>query len=142
MVVAEEWSQWQSQFLLWLDEWEKSKETSYAWSASEVQARANGEACGFVEAGRLTSVIFFRRVGTLVEIDFLGTLASWRGKGQMRALFYFLQNQQNIEKIWLEVHEKNDPAIQFYQKMGMKKVGERPRYYPGGFRCFLYSWEK
>ena len=34
------------------------------------------------------------------------------------------------EPLWLEVSVLNQPAINFYEKMGFQQVGRRPNYYP------------
>ena len=67
-----------------------------------------------------------------VEIRKIGTLAPYRKKGvglklldQIEAL---RQNQQK-NKIILEVSEKNMSAIAFYQKNGFVTLSIRPRYY-------------
>ena len=45
-----------------------------------------------------------------------------------------------VEKICLEVNEKNLPAINLYQKNGFKQVGVRKQYYDGKFDAILMDY--
>ena len=71
------------------------------------------------------SVILYRKVcDDLIEIDFIAVLKSSRGRGFAKALINNLEG-----RVWLEVHEKNQAARDFYSSCGFKKVGERKAYY-------------
>ncbi len=55
-----------------------------------------------------------------------------RRSGIAQMLFKALENyfkEQAAEKIFLEVREKNEPAISFYEKNGFEKNGLRKNYY-------------
>ncbi len=55
-----------------------------------------------------------------------------RRNGIAQMLFDALENyfkEQNAEKIFLEVREKNQSAINFYEKNGFEKNGLRKNYY-------------
>lgn len=57
---------------------------------------------------------------------------NYRNMGIAKELFNFLEKyfkEKNIKKIFLEVREKNIPAISFYQKHGFIKNGLRKDYY-------------
>ena len=45
---------------------------------------------------------------------------------------------QNIQRIYLEVSEKNKSAQQLYESMGFQKEGLRRDYYAKGEHAFLY----
>jgi len=45
---------------------------------------------------------------------------------------------RNINKIYLEVSEKNLPAIHLYQSIGFKKIDKRIDYYSKGKHAFVY----
>jgi len=51
-----------------------------------------------------------------------------RKKG-LGSLLFAHASQHADERLWLEVRSKNDGAIAFYRKMGMKVVGRVPDYY-------------
>jgi ribosomal-protein-alanine N-acetyltransferase len=44
-------------------------------------------------------------------------------------MLFAYASQNAEERLWLEVRSKNDRAIAFYRKMGMKVVGRVPEYY-------------
>ena len=58
-----------------------------------------------------------------------------------RSLIEHVKNRlqsQNIQRIYLEVSEKNKPAQQLYESMGFQKKGLRRDYYAKGEHAFLY----
>ena len=53
-----------------------------------------------------------------------------QGLGKQLLAFAFQQaNQQNCQKIFLEVRESNQVAIRLYESNGFKKIGLRKNYY-------------
>lgn len=88
--------------------------------------------------------IFFRQVGSMVEILSMATHPDFRQKGVMRELFLdfilrFCKPAQVIE-IWLEVHEKNSAALKAYGSLGFITTGERPNYYQDRARAILMTY--
>jgi len=45
--------------------------------------------------------------------------------------------KEKVERIILEVSEKNTPALRLYEKVGFKRVGMRKNYYPDGSNALL-----
>lgn len=90
--------------------------------------------------GDLCAVILYRKQGELVEIDLLATDPNHQNQGKMLALFQeLIKKNQDVNEIWLELHESNTSALAFYQKVGFQKVGERKDYYGKGETAYLLS---
>lgn len=56
----------------------------------------------------------------------------WRlgvGKNMMDMMFDFCKKSKEVSKLELLVHEKNDPAIKLYNKLGFKREGIIERYF-------------
>lgn len=86
------------------------------------------------ENGDPLAFICFQELGGDFEIITLGVHPSHQHQGCMRGLFKFFV--ENIctkgSKIFLEVHENNQPAIAFYEQAGFKIDGIRRNYYSDG----------
>ncbi len=79
-----------------------------------------------VEAGKdIAGYIIFDRTG---HIHSTAVRPEYRRKGIGAKLFMYAVEYCQ-ENVWLEVRSKNIGAIEFYRKMGMKKVGMAARYY-------------
>ncbi len=65
--------------------------------------------------------------GIIVSCD---SLRNKIATGLMNKLFEYGKKNSCLE-IDLEVNIKNEAAISFYNKMGFKKVGQRPKFYNG-----------
>lgn len=66
------------------------------------------------------------------ELLNIAVLENYRNMGIAKELFNFLEEyfkEKKAKKIFLEVREKNIPAISFYQKHGFIKNGLRKNYY-------------
>lgn len=66
------------------------------------------------------------------ELLNIAVVENSRRNGIAQMLFDALENyfkEQNAEKIFLEVREKNPSAINFYEKNGFEKNGLRKNYY-------------
>jgi len=64
----------------------------------------------------------------------------FRGRGLGYTFMGELLSQlrkEGIEKVTLEVSEKNTPALRVYKKFGFKRVGMRKNYYPDGSNALL-----
>lgn len=77
----------------------------------------------------------------LIEINSLATSDHYLRKNIMKNLMTFLIEVEKPEEIWLEVHESNLAAIQFYEKMGFIKVGQREKYYSDDATAYNYAWK-
>ncbi len=84
---------------------------------------------GYFENGKLIGFIFAREQDMGLEITNLGTRLENRRQGVMKTLLAELLRMRPREDIWLEVHEKNAPAIKMYESLGFQEVGRRKRYY-------------
>lgn len=60
----------------------------------------------------------------------------------MEKLINFSKEQKDINKIFLEVNEKNTNAIKLYSKLGFKKEHIRKGYYPGGENAIIMFYHK
>lgn len=114
-----------------------------SWTASLLRQELNdGFSLGLFGDDGLSSVILFRRHDLAAEITFLATHPERRRQGEMQYLLEFLlQRLQANESLWLEVHEKNVPALALYEKLGFKQVGQRPGYYRDGGSAVLFTYK-
>ena len=62
-----------------------------------------------------------------IEINYIYVIEQFRNKGIAGELVKYID--KNIKNITLEVKESNIQAINFYLKMGFKKVSVRENYY-------------
>ncbi|NJL24447.1 MAG: GNAT family N-acetyltransferase [Calothrix sp. SM1_5_4] len=61
-------------------------------------------------------------------------------RGDMRFLLsYMLERRSPDERIWLEVHDRNEAAIGLYNSLGFMQVGRRPKYYRDGGDAILLT---
>lgn len=110
------------------------------WSEEEVAAliadRAVSADC--LRMGRqLAGFILSRRVADEAEILSVAVAEWYRGRGFSRMLFDRHLRQlagQGVRTVFLEVDERNAPALALYRRAGFRRVGRRPNYYvqPGG----------
>ena len=77
------------------------------------------------EAG-VVAYIIFDSEGHIIS---MAVKTSHRRKGLGTELFRHAL--EKVESLWLEVRSKNDGAIRFYEKMGMRAVGKANDYYDG-----------
>ena len=54
----------------------------------------------------------------------------------------FLNDLENISKVFLEVKKSNFSAINLYKKNGFKVFGEREKYYKDGSSALLMNYVK
>ncbi len=93
-----------------------------------------------VEGFGLAAFVLFRMYEQHREITVLATHPDRQRKGDMGFLFsYTLERRSPSEKVWLEVHALNQPALAFYQSLGFTEVGRRPKYYRDGGDAVLMT---
>jgi ribosomal protein S18 acetylase RimI-like enzyme len=54
----------------------------------------------------------------------------------------FEKSTPELNEFWLEVHQENLPAQNFYEKAQFEAVGTRPYYYRDGGAALLYTKKK
>jgi ribosomal-protein-alanine N-acetyltransferase len=75
------------------------------------------------------------------EVLHLATHPAFWGREVMSDLIRFVIEQRPPQKaIWLEVHEKNQRAIDLYERLGFRRGGRRPRFYGDGGAAILFSY--
>jgi len=81
---------------------------------------------------RLVGFVLVRQVGDEAEIITLAVLPTYRRQGIGYALLdaslrHF--HHQRVQKLFLEVEEKNHAAYKLYCRLGFEEIGRRPAYY-------------
>lgn len=109
------------------------------WIEGELAA---GASLGLWYAERLAAVIFYRCMPHATEIMFLMSHPHFWRQGLMGRLWQAFRDRVSpVFPVWLEVHQDNDVAQNFYRKQGFREVGRRPDYYGPKEDAVLYSWE-
>lgn len=105
--------------------------SQFNWNQSKIE-RAMESSLGFglFDKDLLVGFAIGRELGGAFEIDVLATHPNFRKLGYMTQLINDLKVRYSI--LWLEVHERNTPALNFYKKQGFRITGRRPRYYTDG----------
>ncbi len=81
--------------------------------------------------------------GDFSEIMLIASHPQWSRQGLASRLINELKARlQPGEKLWLEVHHLNIPAVKLYERSGFSKVGERKTYYSDGGHAWLYEFTK
>lgn len=80
-----------------------------------------------------------KNISSCLEIWCLATLPAYQGQGVMGSLLKELK--VTTKEIWLEVHELNTKAINFYKNQTFQQVGSRPNYYKDGKKALLFTWK-
>lgn len=78
-------------------------------------------------------------ISSCLEIWCLATLPIYQGQGVMGTLLKELK--ATTREIWLEVHELNTKAINFYKNQVFQQVGSRSNYYKDGKKALLFTWK-
>ena len=74
------------------------------------------------------------------EIHWIEIFPPFRGKGWGKLLLEEILKKlkrEGVERLLLEVSQKNNIALRLYEKVGFKKVGRRKSYYPDGEDALL-----
>jgi [ribosomal protein S18]-alanine N-acetyltransferase len=93
------------------------------YSSCFLVARQGKEIAGFI-AGR--------KIADQGEILNLAVLPKCRRQGVGRILveeLFEVFEREHVVEVFLEVRESNATAIAFYESLGFREVGKRPRYY-------------
>lgn len=106
------------------------------WSEDQVRQALTNDMCfGLFDDSELVAFILGRKLNEQTyEIDMTMTDPMRLKKGLMAKLLMesigYLKGRSGLDEVWLEVHEENIPAINFYKKMGFVQNTTRPQYYP------------
>ncbi len=93
-----------------------------------------------VEGFGLAAFVLFRLYESHREVTVLATHPDRQRRGDMRFLLsYMLERKSPSERIWLEVHAQNTPALKLYEQLGFSEVGRRPKYYRDGGDAVLFT---
>lgn len=98
------------------------------------------------ENAQILAFVVLRELPDAWEVSALASNSQFMGRGHMLSLLSDVIERftrgDNGKELWLEVHEKNQPARQLYQKLGLVEVGRRSRYYSDGGSAVLYSYQR
>lgn len=67
---------------------------------------------------------------------------NWRGLGFSQYFFAEWTKLNAFQNIFLEVHEENTRAQNFYRALGFKNTGKRPNYYKDGCAALCLLWSR
>ena len=136
---------WESQFQTWLSLWRMADQEGQKWTSKAIIehcAKPHVKLFGWEIRGELAAIVVGRLTKDLYEVDFLATLPQYRGYGAMTQLLYALRNSPEVSTIWLEVSNQNARAKRLYEKIGMRQVGVRKKYYGDGSDSHLFTLKK
>lgn len=112
------------------------------WDKSSLRQELEiGQGLGLrVDGFGIAAFVLFRVYDQHREITVLATHPDRRRRGDMKFLLsYMLERRSPSERIWLEVHAANQPAITLYETLGFANVGLRPKYYRDGGDAVLFT---
>lgn len=85
---------------------------------------------GYYDKELLVGFIHINKMYETIDIINIVVDEKYRRQGIATSLIKYILNSYNdIEKIMLEVNEKNQNAINLYLKNGFKEINRRPKYY-------------
>ncbi|MCE3009624.1 MAG: GNAT family N-acetyltransferase [Proteobacteria bacterium] len=123
--------------------WLPCEEASFYWPGSYLESSLRPESTWVLaEEGFILSMVTFQDLLSDGEVLILATHPSARGKGFARKLLQALTDAKQYKRLWLEVHEKNEGALRFYQSLGFLQVGQRPTYYRDGGTALLLELKR
>lgn len=113
----------------------------FFWSAQEIAEELQvGLGLGSFVNEKLMGFVLYRLVGDIVEIELLATDPAFARQGVMAQLLTELElHHATATEIWLEVHDANLKARNFYEKVGFIETALRPRYYRDGGGARMFS---
>ena len=88
--------------------------------------------------GKINALVLFKIMGTVIEVLLIysrkGSVRA--GEELMKALF---AAHSQATDVWLEVHQNNQAAITFYERLGFTATSTRRGYYPDGKWAINYN---
>lgn len=122
-----------------LSGWQDKKLYGFNWDESKVlqELRSNSH-YALAVAGRIEVLITFKEIFPEAEINFV--LKSYKAPSERAetTLLHLIDSRRQIQKWWLEVHEKNLAAQKIYLKVGFEQISLRKNYYPDGGSALIY----
>lgn len=100
---------------------------------------------GYYEGEKLVGEISFSYLFNQADIESVFVGEEYRKKGIASELLSFCMNflkDKEVNEIFLEVREKNIPAISLYKKFNFEKIKIRERYYSDGENAVIMSFGK
>ena len=114
---------------LWnLKQWEKELRKNYVYAF----------AC--FRSNQIVGICVFQKIFCNAELTYLSIHPTYKRKGLGKKLLKEILKQCEsfaIEKIHLEVSDKNLDAINFYRSFGFETIGIRKKYYKDGSNALL-----
>lgn len=81
------------------------------------------------EENDIKGVLVFDLIYDRIEIDYIFVKEDFRRKGIASKLLNYIENNNTLKNISLEVRTSNTSAISFYESKGFEKVAVRKNYY-------------
>jgi ribosomal-protein-alanine N-acetyltransferase len=94
--------------------------------------------------GHAIGYALFRQVAGEAELLRLAVLPAVRRRGLAQRLLRAGLRELHVAgctAAFLEVSERNEPAVRLYEREGWRRDGRRPGYYPDGSAALLYRCE-
>lgn len=117
------------------------------WNLKSIcEVLQSNKAIGLIEGNektpqsKLLSFIIYKDMDEIVELLILASVFERQSQGLMGRLLTQLKSK--FSEIWLEVHEENLRAIQFYNKEHFNLDGKRPKYYTDSKAALVMSWKR
>tara|TARA_B100000212_G_scaffold305888_1_gene254142 strand:- start:26 stop:460 length:435 start_codon:yes stop_codon:yes gene_type:complete len=92
-------------------------------------------AIGIFLENLIVGVCVIHKIYDEAEIRYLSIHPSYKRTGLGKKLIYQTLKEckkENIKRIFLEVSQKNQPALSFYDNLGFKTISIRKKYYKDG----------
>lgn len=102
----------------------------------ELESRTSS--LGIFNVNTLEALVLYKEMGPTLEILFI---VSRKGAPQSGFLMLdaLIAAHSHAREVWLEVHEDNQTAIDFYERHGFARVSARAGYYPNGKQAINYN---
>lgn len=111
--------------------------SSPCWSVTDVESFLSQQlSVGVFKEDQLVGFILVIDALEALEIVLLGVQKDLQGQGVMKAMLTAWLERQS-KKVWLEVSEKNLPALRLYQRVGFISTSVRKEYYSDGTDALL-----
>lgn len=119
-----------------------------AWKADAIGTFVADPACvALVVAapqaeGELRGFLLARAAADEAELLTLAVDPAYRRRGLAHSLLtraMAMLRLGRVERLYLEVEAGNEPALRLYQRLGARKIGNRPGYYEHGADAAVFS---